>query len=105
MLRRRGGQMCMRSEAPLDRGEAAVAGSERPTAADAAVMRGVVKWFDVTRGFGFMVADDPAVGDILVHFSVVQPHGRRSLPEGARVMCRRSARDAGCRRARCCRST
>ena len=29
-----------------------------------------------------------AVGDILVHFSVVQPLGRRSLPEGARVMCR-----------------
>lgn len=46
---------------------------------------GVIKWFDVTRGFGFAVADDPAVGDVLVHFSVLQPHGRRSLPEGARV--------------------
>lgn len=46
---------------------------------------GVVKWFDVTRGFGFAVADDPEIGDILVHFSVLQPHGRRSLPEGARI--------------------
>lgn len=46
---------------------------------------GVIKWFDVTRGFGFAVADDVAIGDILVHFSVLQPHGRRSLPEGARV--------------------
>jgi CspA family cold shock protein len=46
---------------------------------------GVIKWFDVTRGFGFAVADDPAVGDVLVHFSVLQAHGRRSLPEGARV--------------------
>ncbi len=46
---------------------------------------GVVKWFDVTRGFGFAVADDPALGDVLIHFSVLQPHGRRSLPEGARV--------------------
>lgn len=46
---------------------------------------GVIKWFDVTRGFGFAVADDPAIGDVLVHFSVLQPHGRRSLPEGARV--------------------
>lgn len=46
---------------------------------------GVIKWFDVTRGFGFAVADDPALGDVLVHFSVLQPHGRRSLPEGARV--------------------
>lgn len=52
---------------------------------DAVPMGGVIKWFDVTRGFGFAVADDAAIGDILVHFSVLQPHGRRSLPEGARV--------------------
>lgn len=48
-------------------------------------MGGIIKWFDVTRGFGFAVADDEAMGDILIHFSVLQPHGRRSLPEGARV--------------------
>src|ERR1044072_1011557 len=48
---------------------------------------GVVKWFDVTRGFGFIVADDAELGDILVHFTVLQDHGRRSLPEGARVEC------------------
>lgn len=54
-------------------------------ATDAVPMSGVIKWFDVTRGFGFAVADDAAAGDILVHFSVLQPHGRRSLPEGARV--------------------
>ena len=54
-------------------------------ASDAVPMGGVMKWFDVTRGFGFAVADDAAVGDILIHFSVLQPHGRRSLPEGARV--------------------
>ena len=53
--------------------------------AEGARVGGVVKWFDVTRGFGFAVADDTALGDILVHFSVLQPHGRRSLPEGARV--------------------
>ena len=51
------------------------------------VVNGVVKWFDVTRGFGFVVTDDAAAGDILVHFSVLQDHGRRSLPEGARVEC------------------
>lgn len=56
---------------------------------------GVVKWFDVTRGFGFVVADDLAVGDILVHFSVLQDHGRRSLPEGARVVCETVRRDRG----------
>ncbi len=56
---------------------------------------GVVKWFDVTRGFGFIVADDEAIGDILIHFSVLQPHGRRSLPEGARVECIAVRRDRG----------
>ena len=48
-------------------------------------VRGVVKWFDVTRGFGFAVADDSDLGDVLIHFSVLEPHGRRTLPEGAIV--------------------
>jgi len=53
--------------------------------AEAIVVGGRIKWFDTTRGFGFAVSDDAAIGDVLVHFSVLQPHGRRSLPEGARV--------------------
>lgn len=47
---------------------------------------GTVKWFDATRGFGFIVSDQ-AQGDILVHFSVLKEHDRRSLPEGAVVEC------------------
>ena len=47
---------------------------------------GTVKWFDATRGFGFIVSDG-AKGDILVHFSVLKEHDRRSLPEGAIVEC------------------
>ncbi|MDP5279547.1 cold shock domain-containing protein [Sphingomonas sp. DG1-23] len=57
------------------------------TASEGQVYCGVVKWFDVTRGFGFLVADDSDAGDILIHFTVLQEHGRRSLPEGARVEC------------------
>ena len=56
---------------------------------------GMLKWFDVTRGFGFIVADDPSFGDVLIHFSVLQPHGRRSLPEGARVECLAVRRERG----------
>ena len=47
---------------------------------------GRVKWFDATRGFGFIVSD-ALEGDILVHFSVLREHGRRSLPEGALIEC------------------
>jgi CspA family cold shock protein len=47
---------------------------------------GTMKWFDATRGFGFLVSDDIA-GDVLVHFSVLKEHDRRSLPEGAVVEC------------------
>lgn len=49
-------------------------------------LSGTVKWFDATRGFGFIVSDD-ADGDILIHFSVLKEHDRRSLPEGAIVEC------------------
>ena len=52
--------------------------------AEAIPFSGRVKWFDATRGFGFVVSDD-IDGDILIHFSLLKDHGRRSLPEGATV--------------------
>jgi len=56
--------------------------------------KGRVKWFDATRGFGFLVSDD-CDGDILVHFSVLKEHARRSLPEGATVECIAEQQDRG----------
>lgn len=53
-------------------------------APDAFAVTGRIKWFDATRGFGFLVSDQ-CDGDILVHFSVLRDHDRRSLPEGAIV--------------------
>jgi CspA family cold shock protein len=47
---------------------------------------GRVKWFDATRGFGFLVTDE-LDGDVLLHFSVLREHGRRSVPEGAIIEC------------------
>lgn len=49
-------------------------------------LTGTMKWFDATRGFGFLVSDQ-VDGDVLVHFSVLKEHDRRSLPEGAVVEC------------------
>jgi CspA family cold shock protein len=47
---------------------------------------GRVKWFDATRGFGFLIADE-LDGDVLIHYSVLREHGRRSVPEGATIEC------------------
>ena len=63
-------------------------GGDPPRPEDEALIKltGTMKWFDATRGFGFLVSDQ-ATGDILVHFSVLKEHDRRSLPEGAVVEC------------------
>lgn len=58
------------------------------------VATGAVKWFDATRGFGFIVGD-AGEGDILLHFSVLRDHDRRTLPEGTRVVCEITQRDRG----------
>ncbi|MCA1653872.1 MAG: cold-shock protein [Sphingomicrobium sp.] len=67
--------------------------SKKPSS-DQEVVLGRIKWFDATRGFGFLVSDD-LEGDILVHFSVLKEHGRRSLPEGAMVECHCVAQQRG----------
>ena len=45
--------------------------------------KGVVKWFNAAKGFGFI---QRAGGeDVFVHFSAIQANGYRSLDEGAEV--------------------
>jgi len=57
-------------------------------------VEGRVKWFDATRGFGFLVSEQ-VEGDILIHFSVLREHNRRSLPEGALIECIAERQDRG----------
>lgn len=45
---------------------------------------GTVKWFNVTKGFGFIVPEDGSK-DVFVHISALQKAGIRSLIEGQRI--------------------
>ena len=44
--------------------------------------QGIVKWFDATKGFGFIASENK---DIFVHISAVEAAGLRSLNEGDTV--------------------
>jgi len=45
---------------------------------------GVVKWFNIKKGFGFLV--DPSTGeDVFVHFSVIEGDGYRRLWQDEKV--------------------
>lgn len=57
--------------------------TQKSPARDASRDHGTVKWFNVSKGFGFIVKDDGE--EIFVHFRSIRGDGRRSLRDGQSV--------------------
>ncbi|SOH92341.1 cold shock protein (beta-ribbon, CspA family) [Monaibacterium marinum] len=58
------------------------------------MITGQVKWYDTTRGFGFLVTEDGA-GDVMIHASVLKAAGLRDLVEGIAITVEVEETDRG----------
>jgi CspA family cold shock protein len=59
-------------------------GEEAPV--DLIEVGGVIKWFDASKGYGFIVPDN-GLPDILLHVTCLRRDGFQTAYEGARVVC------------------
>jgi len=56
-------------------------------------MRGKVKWFNDSKGYGFIAQESGE--DVFVHFSAIQMDGFKTLHEGEEVEFEVETRDRG----------
>ena len=61
---------------------------------DLVEVSGRIKWFDVSKGYGFIVSDQ-GDGDILLHVTVLRKDGFQTAYEGAYVVCEAQRRTKG----------
>lgn len=61
---------------------------------DLVEISGRIKWFDVSKGFGFIVPDDGSA-DVLLHVSCLRRDGYQTAPEGARIVVEALERPRG----------
>lgn len=55
---------------------------------------GSIKWFDVAKGFGFIIPDN-GMEDILLHVTCLRHDGYQTVLEGTRIVCEIQKRDRG----------
>src|SRR5262249_16101204 len=65
--------------------EHSTGGEIRAEAASVIALSGVIKWFDASKGYGFVVPDN-GMPDILLHITCLRRDGFQVAYEGARVV-------------------
>lgn len=70
------------------------ASAEGDLASSVIEVAGRIKWFDVSKGFGFVVPDED-LPDVLIHVTCLRRDGFGTALEGARVVCEAVWRDKG----------
>jgi CspA family cold shock protein len=56
---------------------------------------GAIKWFDVSKGYGFIVPDDKGMQDVLLHVTCLRRDGYQTAMEGARIVVEARRGDRG----------
>ena len=70
-----------------DEAERASGSDELHEAGDFVELAGAIKWFDVAKGYGFIIPDEGSYGDVLLHVTCLRRDGFQTALEGARVVC------------------
>lgn len=76
----------------LEADRAQTQGEERPL--DLVEVAGRIKWFDVAKGYGFILPDQGGA-DVLIHVTVLRRDGFQTAAEGARIVCEAQQRARG----------
>ena len=75
-------------------GVEAIQTASEETPLDLIEVSGSIKWFDVAKGYGFVVPDGGG-NDILLHVTILRRDGFQTAPEGARIVCEALNRSKG----------
>jgi CspA family cold shock protein len=82
------------SDADIPRGLEEAGDLADQSAVNLIEVTGVIKWFDVAKGFGFIVPDN-GLPDVLLHVTCLRRDGYQAAYEGARVVCEVQRRPKG----------
>jgi CspA family cold shock protein len=90
-----GGRDPIAADFDLERGHERGHEQGEETGLDLVEISGRIKWFDVAKGYGFVVPDDAQLPDVLLHVTILRRDGYSTAPEGAHIVCEAQRRPKG----------